>query len=86
MKPSKKYGLADIKIAIHGIPTEDWRNTKMEKPPLGLIVDTKIEDHKGVRNEQQLKLVNNLWFVPDGSIYVYYEPTHWKLIPQQYNG
>lgn len=50
----------------------------IELPPDGVIVETKIDDVDGVRNEQRLKRIGNLWFVPDGSIYVYYAPTHWK--------
>lgn len=48
-------------------------------PPIGEVVETKIDDKKGMRNEQQLKRGGGrLWFVPDGSIYVYYTPTHWR--------
>jgi len=47
-------------------------------PPDGVPVPTKIDDAKGCRNEQDLKRQGNLWFVPDGSIYVYYTPTHWR--------
>lgn len=39
--------------------------------------NTKIDDADGIRNEQELKLVGKLWFLPDGSMYVYYTPTHW---------
>lgn len=42
------------------------------------VVETKIDDEKGVRNEQTLKRIGNLWFYPDGSMYVYYMPTHWR--------
>jgi len=38
---------------------------------------TKIEDSNGARNEQPLKRVGRLWFFDDGSMYVYYTPTHW---------
>lgn len=47
-------------------------------PPEGVVVDTKIDDWKGCRNEQPLKRQGKLWFFPDGSMYVYYEPTHWR--------
>lgn len=50
-------------------------------PPNGEVVMTKVDDAKGVRNEQKLKRSNNLWFFPDGSMYVYYTPTHWKPAP-----
>ena len=42
------------------------------------VVLTKIDDEKGVRNVQELKRLRNLWFFPDGSMYVYYTPTHWN--------
>lgn len=49
-------------------------------PPNGKIVMTKVDDANGVRNEQELKRSNNLWFFPDGSMYVYYTPTHWRSV------
>lgn len=47
-------------------------------PPENKEVETKIDDDMGVRNEQPLKRVSKLWFYPDGSMYVYYIPTHWR--------
>lgn len=55
-----------------------WIKTSDRLPANGQVVKTKIEDEKGVRNEQELKRRNNLWFTPDGQMYVYYTPTHWK--------
>lgn len=49
-------------------------------PPENLIVETKIDDVHGVRNEAKLKLCKKLWWLADGSMYVYYVPTHWKYI------
>lgn len=50
--------------------------------PEGVVVLTKIDDAAGVRNEQELKRSGWLWFVPDGSTYVYYTPTHyWEWLP-----
>lgn len=54
-----------------------WIKTAHRIPPDGKVVMTKIEDHNGVRNEQELKRIKNLWWFPDGSMYVYYNPTHW---------
>lgn len=54
----------------------EWQPAKTA--PEGVVVDTKIDDADGVRNEQPLKRKGNLWFVPDGTMYVYYEPTHWR--------
>jgi hypothetical protein len=56
----------------------DWIPTALKEPPQNEVVETKIDDKKGVRNEQRLKLLNRLWVFPDGSMYVYYTPTHWR--------
>jgi hypothetical protein len=58
--------------------SEDWIKTFDKLPPEGVVVATKIDDAGGVRNEQPLKRNGRLWFFPDGSMYVYYEPTHWR--------
>lgn len=47
-------------------------------PPEGRIVNTKIDDANGVRNEQKLIRKNNLFFTKDMRMYVYYAPTHWE--------
>lgn len=54
----------------------DWTACSDRLPPDGVIVDTKIDDARGVRNEQPLKRSGSLWFLEDG--YVYYRPTHWR--------
>lgn len=46
--------------------------------PQNVPIMTKVDDERGVRKEQVLKRSGSLWFVPDGSMYVYYEPTHWR--------
>ncbi len=48
--------------------------------PEGMVVDTKIDDGQGVRNQQKLQRKGRLWFYPDMSMYVYYTPTHWRGI------
>lgn len=55
---------------------EGWM--PIETAPEGRVVETKIDDVGGVRNVQTLKRIGQLWFVPDGSVYVYYWPTHWR--------
>ena len=55
-----------------------WNLVSEVLPPEGGIVETKISDEKGERNIQLLKRVGNLWLFPDGSMYVYYTPTHWR--------
>lgn len=54
-----------------------WVNTSQRLPSNGLLVATKIDDKDGLRNECRLRRQNNLWFCHDGSMYVYYTPTHW---------
>ncbi len=52
--------------------------------PLGRVVETKIDDGHGSRNEttliarQRAPGCRVMWFFPDESMYVYYEPTHWR--------
>lgn len=56
----------------------NWIPITKQLPPEGMVVMTKIDDAKGVRNEQELKLKGRLWWMPDGQMYVYYTPTHWS--------
>ena len=58
----------------------EWISVKDRLPDEGVIVETKIHDDKYERNHELLKRKGKLWFLPDGSIYVYYTPTHWKPI------
>lgn len=54
----------------------DWR--PIEEAPERIVVETKIDDDDGVRNVQELRRKGRLWWAPDGSMYVYYTPTHWR--------
>jgi hypothetical protein len=56
----------------------DWMPA--DQAPRGVVVETKIHDLKGERNIQTLKrgLSNDLWWTPDGAMYVYYTPTHYR--------
>ena len=56
----------------------EWISVENQLPPEKVVVDTKISDENGERNEQQLLRKGGLWFFPDMSMYVYYRPTHWK--------
>lgn len=53
-----------------------------QMPPEGTLVMTKIDDGRGVRNEQALAFYRNLWWTGEGAdaMYVYYTPTHWKAL------
>lgn len=55
-----------------------WKKTINELPEEGIVVETKISDENGERNYARLKRHGNLWFLADGSMYVYYRPTHWR--------
>jgi hypothetical protein len=55
-----------------------WIAIEQELPAEGLVVETKIDDGNGLRNEQSLKRAGRMWFTPDGLMYVYYTPTHWR--------
>lgn len=57
-----------------------WIPVAEREPPDGETVNTKIDDGNGVRNVQPLKRQGRLWFFPDGSMYVYYTPTHWHPV------
>lgn len=62
----------------------DWHT--IETAPRARTVMTKIDYGMGARNEQALYLSDNLWFVPDGSMYVYYSPTHWRELTASERG
>jgi hypothetical protein len=55
--------------------TQQWHTAPS---PEGVPLDTKIDDENGCRNEQRLMRKGNLWWYVDGSMYVYYRPTHWR--------
>ena len=58
----------------------EWQLTSVSLPPVGVVVETKIDDDKYCRNQTTLKREGNLWFYPDNSMYVYYTPTHWRYL------
>jgi hypothetical protein len=61
----------------------EWIPCSDSLPPEAVPVMTKIDDYAGVRNQQSLKRMGRLWFFPDGSMYVYYEPTHWRPLTDE---
>lgn len=59
-----------------------WKT--IDTAPLDQVVETKIDDANGVRNETSL-IQKQLgpgfrprWWFPDMRMYVYYQPTHWR--------
>jgi hypothetical protein len=57
----------------------EWIKLTDRLSPEGVVVETKIDDEKGLRNEQRLSRQGNLWWTADGEMYVYYTPTHWRV-------
>lgn len=57
----------------------NWIKVSSKLPVEGMVVETKISDDKGERNQKELIRKGNLWFLPDMRMYVYYTPTHWRL-------
>lgn len=61
-----------------------WIKIEDQLPPLDKVVHTRINDENGIRNESELKRcqnstgTRNLYYLPDGSMYVYYKPTEWR--------
>ena len=60
-----------------------WRRIDDELPPEGVIVETKIDDSKGIRNETRLIRRGRLFYFDDDSMYVYYGPTHWRHVEKE---
>lgn len=58
----------------------EWIEVAKQLPKENVVVETKIDDGKGCRNEQELFRRGNLWFIPSKQIYVYYKPTHWRQL------
>ena len=57
-----------------------WTKISTKLPPEGKLVNTKIDDEKGVRNIQKLIRKGRLYWTEDEKMYVYYTPTHWQQI------
>ena len=72
----------DMTMVLLHMGTTDFGYGCVELVPQyeNLMVETKIDDGVFIRNQQPLYRCKNLWYVPDGSMYVYYTPTHWREI------
>lgn len=64
----------------------EWQ--PIETAPEGVEILTKIDDAHGERNIASLVKKTRypgktrpMFWIPDGSMYVYYTPTHWKPLP-----
>lgn len=58
--------------ALKGV--DRWVKLSDRLPEEGVVVDVMKSDGEIT----QLKRRGRLWFVPDGIMYVYYEPTFWR--------
>ena len=58
----------------------EWIDARVRVPPEGEVVETKMDDERGVRNKQRLIRQGRLWYFDDMSMYVYYTPTHWRAV------
>jgi len=61
------------------MPEPKWN--PIESAPNNVLVMTKVDDAKGVRNVQSLRRSGNLWFA--GGTYIYYDPTHWREMTKE---
>jgi len=66
---------ADSMRSLHDSTT--WQ--LIDTAPKGVLIETMICDHLGVRNIRNLSKSGSLWFAEDGT-YMYYDPTHWRAI------
>jgi hypothetical protein len=55
-----------------------WHRVDEIRPPINVLLDTKIEDERGTRCRNVLRFHSNLWW--DRDVYVYYTPTHWRTL------
>lgn len=57
----------------------EWTRTDKALPPEGQVVETISEG--GV--QQKLRRVGDLWFFPEGDMYVYYNITFWRPLTKE---
>lgn len=65
-------------LGERGEQETNWIKISDCLPGKGDIVETKIVDERGERNVADLRFNGALWFFPDGTMYVYSNPTHWR--------
>lgn len=54
-----------------------WHAVTDLLPPVGQVVECATPGG----DFRPLKFSSNLWWLPDGSMYVYFTPTHWRPLP-----
>lgn len=53
-----------------------------DSAPEGIVFRTKIHDASGAYNFANLKRYGQHWLYPDGEMYVYYTPTHYRPLTE----
>ena len=61
----------------------DWVPCTDHLPPQNVTVETMISDSGGIRNHVRLKFYKGHWFFEDMSMYIYYNPTHWRPVVEK---
>lgn len=56
----------------------EWTQTESALPPEGVLVDAITPSG----NPSTLRRKGNLWWLPDGSMYVYFTPVWWREISE----
>lgn len=54
---------------------KNWISIRAQLPEENILVNAKLGRYRIV---EKLKRVGNLWFCPDGSLYVWGAPTHYS--------
>jgi len=55
----------------------NWVKVSDRLPPENKVVQTKIHKNRVVKNESKLVLKGTVWWLPDFSTNVQFNPTHW---------
>lgn len=55
-----------------------WTRVIDSLPPENVEVETKVDDHMGVRNEYTMIRSGRLWYLNDDDPFPFYAPTHWR--------
>lgn len=56
-------------------PDYTWRSVQLDPPPMDVTVE--VQNNGGARLKRGS---GNLWFLEDGSMYVYYVPEWWRPV------
>lgn len=57
-----------------------WYSCTHQSPPEGVEVLTMVVTPEGESNCRTLLRRRTVWYLPGGTVRVYYKPTHWRLL------